>query len=66
MFYAPIAAQWLASRQAVMMTVLIFLSVAHRTDNDPPEGLRIYIRILIPVAQPGKLRVPLSPRKCRA
>lgn len=35
-----------------MMTVLIFLSIAHRTDNGPPEGLHIHIHILIPVAQP--------------
>lgn len=48
-----------------MMTILIFLSAAHRTDNDPPEGVRIHIHILISVAQPGcdvtnKLNVPLS------
>lgn len=50
-----------------MMTILIFLSVAHRTDNDPPEGVRIHIHILIPVAQPGcdvtnGSSAPLSPK----
>lgn len=48
-----------------MMTILIFLSAAHRTDNDPPKGVRVHIHVLIQVAQPGcdmtnKLSAPLS------
>lgn len=65
MYCALNTVYWLALCQAVMMTILIFLSAAHRTDNDPPEGVRIHIHILISVAQPGcdvtnKLNVPLS------
>lgn len=37
-----------------MMTILIFLSVAHTTDNDPPEGVRIHIHTLILVTQPAR------------
>lgn len=50
-----------------MMTILIFLSVAHRTDNGPPEGVGIHIHIVIPVAQldcdvTDKSNALLSPR----
>lgn len=47
MYDAPNTAVSLAVSQAVMMTILIFLSTAQRADNDPPEGVCLHIHVLI-------------------
>lgn len=66
MYCALNTVEWLALCEPIMMTILIFLSVAHRTDNGPPEGVHIHIHILIPVVPwatvTNKLSAPLFPK----